>query len=154
MDLAYESSAKSWSVKATDDLAYSVGGFQLRASVQIQITKAGSNTYHGEFISWKSQAYDAYNWDPGKAVGPAELLKMAMRMPSDSEMCCVEVAGKAKSFLMRTEPWTTTDKDVLKGFDVTVEIPTPVSTDVGMPDAGTADGGIADGGGIHQLQKK
>jgi RHS repeat-associated protein len=159
VDLAYESSAKSWSIKAKDDLAYSVGGFQLRASVQIQITKTGPNTYHGEFISWKSQAYDAYNWDPGKAVGPAELLKMAMRLPSDSEMCCVEVAGKAKSFLMRTEPWTTTDKDVLKGFDVTVHIPTPVTTDAGTPDAGSADagavdGGIVDGGGIQQLQKK
>lgn len=154
VDLMYESSAKSWSLKAKDDLAYSVGGFQLRASVQILITKAGPNTYHGEFISWKSQAYDAYNWDPGKSVGPAEVLKTVMRLPSDSEMCCVEVAGKAKSFLMRTEPWTTTDKDVLKGFDVTVVIPAPVTTDVEMPDAGTADGGIADGAGIHQLQKK
>ncbi|MEO6545002.1 MAG: RHS repeat-associated core domain-containing protein, partial [Nitrospiraceae bacterium] len=149
VDLAYESSAKSWSLKAKDDLAYSVGGFQLRASVQVKITKAGPDTYHGEFISWKSQAYDAYNWDPGKAVGPAELLKMAMRLPSDSEMCCVEVAGKAKPFLMRTEPWTTTDKDVLKGFDVTVHIPTPVTTD-----AGTVDGGIVDGGGIQHLQNK
>jgi len=115
-DMFRETAISPFSLKPTaDDLVLSVGGFQIQAKVKVEITKTGPNTYHGKFISWESQAFDSYDWQPGKSALPG--------LPSDKDMCCVENAGKGRAFLIRTDPWKTTDKEALKAFDLTVDVP-------------------------------
>ena len=51
------------------------------------------------------------------------------------DLTSVENAGKAKGFaLSRTEPLKTTDKDVLKGFDLEVDLPKPPPKDEVQPE--------------------
>jgi len=145
LDLSWTSAVAAYSDDYKDTLGFTVGGFQLRATVKVKVVKTGQNTVHAEFIEWTSQAFDAYQWDPGKKTGQDEMsakalkkaaikafmdaVKAAKGLPSDADMCCVENAGKAKGFLDRTEPWETTDKDVLKGFDLEVDLPKPPPKD-------------------------
>jgi hypothetical protein len=44
------------------------------------------------------QAFDCYNWDPGKGIG--------LPFATDNDLCCLENAGRAKHFRVRTNPWT------------------------------------------------
>lgn len=94
----------------SDDLAYSVGGFQLCSNVRAKAVPAGDTTYNVDFVEWKCQAHDCYNWDPGKGIG-SDLI-------NDTKLCCVENAGKAKHFLDHSTVWDNKDPDSTKGFSV------------------------------------
>jgi len=94
----------------SDDLAYSVGGYQLCSNVRAKATSAGDTTFNVDLVEWKCQAFDCYNWDPGKGIGIGDL--------SDAKMCCVENAGKAKHFLDHSTVWDNKDADSTKGFSV------------------------------------
>ena len=48
-------------------------------------------------MDWTVQAFDCYNWDPGKGIGIGEL--------SDKNMCCIENAGKGSHFRVRSDVW-------------------------------------------------
>jgi hypothetical protein len=104
--------AFSFSSPHSDDLAYSVGGFQLCSNVRAKATPAGDTTYNVDFVEWKCQAFDCYNWDPGKGIGIGQL--------DDTKLCCVENAGKAKHFLDHSTVWDNKDPDSTKGFSVPV----------------------------------
>jgi hypothetical protein len=102
----------SFSPPHSDDLAYSVGGFQLCSNVRAKAVPAGDTTYNVDFVEWKCQAYDCYNWDPGKGIGS--------NLINDTKLCCVENAGKAKHFLDHSTVWDNKDPDSTKGFSVPV----------------------------------
>jgi hypothetical protein len=111
--IAYSSHANAFdslSPPHSDDLAYSVGGFQLCSNVRAKAVPAGDTTYNIDFVEWKCQAYDCYNWDPGKGIG-SDLI-------NDTKLCCVENAGKAKHFLDHSTIWDNKDPDSTKGFSV------------------------------------
>jgi hypothetical protein len=44
------------------------------------------------------QAFDCYNWDPGKGIG--------LDFAKDVDLCCLENAGKGKHFRVRTDAWS------------------------------------------------
>jgi hypothetical protein len=94
----------------SDDLAYSVGGFQLCSNVRAKVVPAGDTTYNVDYVEWKCQAHDCYNWDPGKGIGS--------NLINDTKLCCVENAGKAKHFLDHSKIWNNKDPDSTKGFSV------------------------------------
>ncbi|MGB7816858.1 MAG: SpvB/TcaC N-terminal domain-containing protein [Methylotenera sp.] len=96
-----------------DDLAYTTGHFTLGGFTTVRVSQLESGDFQLEFIEWKEQAVDLYNWDVGK-FSVVQEFKKAAGLPSDQQMCCVENAGKAKFFLMRTELWYVKDKALLK----------------------------------------
>jgi hypothetical protein len=110
--IAYSGHANAFSFGAphSDDLAYAVGGYQLCSNVRAKATAAGDGTTNVDFAEWKSQAFDCYNWDPGKGIG--------IGMLSDTKLCCVENAGKAKHFLDHSTIWDNKDPDSTKSFSV------------------------------------
>lgn len=119
----------------SDDLAFSVGGFRLCSKVRATATQTSPGKFTVVFNEWIDQAFDCYNWDPGKGIGIAGL--------DDTTMCCIENAGKAKHFEDRTDPWPCTDPDALKGFEVSTAAPGTKAPDAGPsapgatgPDAG------------------
>lgn len=96
----------------SDDLAYAVGGFQLCSNVRVMVTSLGSDRYKVQFAEWKCEAFDCYNWDPGKGIGMGDF--------NDKTLCCVENAGKAKHFFDRTDVWDNKDPDSTADAEVTV----------------------------------
>lgn len=96
----------------SDDLAYAVGGFQLCSNVRVMVASLGSDRYKVQFTEWKCEAFDCYNWDPGKGIGIGDL--------DDSTLCCVENAKKAKHFFDRTDVWDNKDPDSTADAEVTV----------------------------------
>jgi hypothetical protein len=96
----------------SDDLAYAVGGFQLCSNVRVMVTSLGSDRYKVQFAEWKCEAYDCYNWDPGKGIGMGDF--------NDKTLCCVENAGKAKHFFDLTDVWDNKDPDSTADAEVTV----------------------------------
>ena len=99
----------------SDDLAFAVGGYQLCSKVRVTVTQTGPGKFTGVFTEWIDQAFDCYNWDPGKGIGMPGL--------DDTTMCCIENAGKAKHYEIRTDPWPNTDTDVTKSFEVSATLP-------------------------------
>jgi len=129
LEMMYESAVSAYSSTPSDDLGYSVGGFQLRATVEVEVVKTGTDTYQINFLSWKNIAFDVYNWDPGKAAATPNLekklkiqaqdaAKAAMGLPTDNDMCCIQNAGRGKEYLIHSEPWVTKDPAVLKKIDL------------------------------------
>lgn len=80
-----------------EDLGLAVGGFTLCSKARFTATKGSGDTYDVTLDPWTAQAFDCYNWDPGKGIGVGEL--------NDMDMCCLENAGRGKHFRVRTEPW-------------------------------------------------
>lgn len=84
---------------AIEDLALSVGGFTLCSNVQVTATDKGSGNVELTFNNWTVQAFDCYNWDPGKGIGNL------FGGVNDKDLCCLQNAGKGKHFRIRTDPW-------------------------------------------------
>ena len=57
------------------------------------------------FDEWKVQAFDCYNWDPGKGIG------LSGAGLDDSDLCCLENAGRGKHYFTYTPPWRNADRD-------------------------------------------
>jgi len=113
----------------SDDLAWSVGGYQLCSNVRVKAVKTGPDRYKVEFVEWKCQARDCYNWDPGKGVGVKDV--------TDKDLCCVENAGKAKHFLIHTDVWENKDVESTKEGEIEAKVkpcvPTPTPTPTPVP---------------------
>ena len=122
VDLEFVTGVEAYSLSKTDPLGFSVGGFVMRVKVNVTVIKTGADTYRVEFKKWESQVFDVYNWDAGKTTIVDGLKKIA-RLPSDTEMCCLENSGRGKAFLIRTDPWTTTNPKVVKPANLKVSQP-------------------------------
>lgn len=87
-----------------NDLGLAVGGYTLCSKVSVKAIdpkEAGAGESK-DFLwlrleSWTIQAFDCYNWDPGKGIG--------LPFATDNDLCCLENAGRAKHFRVRTDPW-------------------------------------------------
>ncbi len=85
-----------------NDLGLAVGGYTLCSKVSAKALDpkevGGSKDYLlVRFDPWTIQAFDCYNWDPGKGIG--------LPFATDNDLCCLENAGRAKHFRVRTDPW-------------------------------------------------
>ncbi len=136
--MMYQSAVAAYSNDSQDALGYSVGGFQLRTTVDVRVVKTGPYEYAVEFISITNQAFDVYNWDPEKLTAAPDVTtklkvkaqdaaKAAMGLPSDADMCCIQNAGKGQAYLIHSQPWKITEKDALKQFGFEVKLPKPPS---------------------------
>lgn len=108
---------------AMDDLAIAVGGYTLCSKVRVTPQKISDTSFKITFNEWKVQAFDCYNWDPGKGIGVVGF--------DDSSMCCIENAGRGQHFKIRTDEWNNTDP--ASTADATISATLPASD----ADAGT-----------------
>lgn len=88
-----------------NDLGLAVGGYTLCSKVSARALEpkdvGGSLDYLWlRFDPWTVQAFDCYNWDPGKGIG--------LPFATDNDLCCLENARRAKHFRIRTNPWPLT----------------------------------------------
>lgn len=120
-EIVWTDSVGIYSSNPKDDLAFAVGGFTFCSKVRVKVAKTGASTYHATFTQWQSQAFDCYNWDPGKSV--FAVVKGLAGLPDDKTLCCVENAAKAKHFRIRTEPWSNKEPDSIKDFEIKVTVP-------------------------------
>jgi hypothetical protein len=86
-----------------NDLGLAVGGYTLCSKVVATARdpkEVGGNPamLWVQFDPWNVQAFDCYNWDPGKGIGLA--------FATDNDLCCLENAARAKHFTVRSQPWT------------------------------------------------
>ena len=85
-----------------DDLGLAVGGYTLCSKVEVSAKAKSGGDVEVSFDKWSVQAFDCYNWDPGKGIGSL------FGGVTDNDLCCLENAGKGKHFRIRTDPWTNT----------------------------------------------
>jgi len=93
-----------------DDLGLAVGGYTLCSRARVRADPVGGRKFKITFVEWTVQAFDCYNWDPGKGIGLPGL--------SDKNMCCLENAGKGKHYRIRTEQWSNKDPDSTRDGEV------------------------------------
>ncbi len=84
----------------TDDLGIAVGGYTLCSKVRVSARSKGKGSVEIVFDSWTVQAFDCYNWDPGKGIGGL------FGGVNDKDLCCLQNAGKGKHFRIRTDAWS------------------------------------------------
>jgi hypothetical protein len=95
VDMEWSGTANAFS--SLDDLAFAVGGYSLCSKVRVSVKDKAHGNFDLSFDKWSVQAFDCYNWDPGKGIGIPGL--------ADNDQCCLQNAGKGKHFPIRTDPW-------------------------------------------------
>src|SRR5260370_22910978 len=115
--IVFTGHADSFTFDTSDDLAYAVGGFQLCSKVRVNAKKIGDNKFMVIFVEWIAQAFDCYNWDPGKGIKIPGL--------EDQNMCCVKNAGKAKHFRIHSDTWENKNADSKKKAHIPPPLPNP-----------------------------
>jgi hypothetical protein len=128
--IVWTDTANAFSFLKQDDLGYAVGGYTLCSKVRVKARKVGPDKFEVSFVEWNVQAFDCYNWDPGKGIG--------VPGASDTDMCCIENAGKAKHFRIRTDVWKNTDADSMKPGEITATLPSSKTTSVPAPAPGVS----------------
>lgn len=100
VDMVWTGTANAFHFGHFTDLGIAVGGYTLCSKVQVSAAaKSGGVTM--TFDKWVVQAFDCYNWDPGKGIG--------VPGADDNDLCCLENAKRAQHFLVRTDPWKNDD---------------------------------------------
>ncbi len=100
VDMIWTGTANAFNLLSRDDLGLAVGGYTLCSKVTATASPTASGATAQVSVKldpWTVQAFDCYNWDPGKGIG--------LPGADDNDLCCLENAGKAKHFLVRTDPW-------------------------------------------------
>jgi Domain of unknown function (DUF4157) len=102
VEMVWTDTANAFSIPYTD-LGLAVGGYTLCSKVMAKAIDpketGGSADYLWiRFDPWTMQAFDCYNWDPGKGIG--------LPFATDNDFCCLEDAGRSKHFVVRTDPWS------------------------------------------------
>lgn len=97
VDMIWTDTANAFSFLKEDDLGYAVGGYTLCSKVTVTATNSGKANVEMSFDKWTVQAFDCYNWDPGKGIG--------LPGADDNDLCCLQNAGKGKHFRIKTDPW-------------------------------------------------
>lgn len=90
------------------DLFFGLGGFTVKSIVDVAVRKETGNAWTVTFTKWMAQVLDNYNWDEGKSVvvpGWGEI--------NDADALRVERAGKAKSYLIQSQPWQVLDHSIV-----------------------------------------
>lgn len=105
VEMVWTDTANAFSSGGYDDLGLAVGGYTLCSKVSVKARDpkdvGGSKDFLWfRFDPWTMQAFDCYNWDPGKGIG--------LPFATDNDLCCLENAGRAKHFRVRTDPWALT----------------------------------------------
>jgi hypothetical protein len=118
VEMTWTGTANAFSMVSKDDLGLAVGGYTLCSKVRVSAQKQGDGSTVMNFDEWQVQAFDCYNWDPGKSVG--------VLGADDNDLCCLENAKTAMHFRIRTDPWANDDVEASKPADL--EAPTPVET--------------------------
>ncbi len=96
-DMIWTGTANAFSVFDKTDLGLAVGGYTLCSKVTVSVADKGKGKHELSFDKWSVQAFDCYNWDPGKGVG--------VPGADDNDLCCLQNAGKGKYFMIKTAPW-------------------------------------------------
>lgn len=115
VSLHYVSPGNAFGIPYTD-LGLAVGGYQLCSVADVTATPAGTSFYFWKkfkisFANWKAQAFDCYNWDPGKAVA---------FVGNDKELCCLQNSGRGKHFLVKSDRWDNTHAPSLAEGEVSI----------------------------------
>jgi len=118
--IVWTDTANAFSFFTKEDLGYAVGGYTLCSRVRVQAKSLGAGRFEVTFVEWTVQAFDCYNWDPGKGVG--------IPGASDTDMCCIENAGKGKHYRIRTDEWKNSYADSTKAGEVNAILPPPPSS--------------------------
>jgi hypothetical protein len=98
------------------DLGLAVGGYQVCSTANVTATPAGTSwifwkKFKISFADWKAQAFDCYNWDPGKAVA---------FVGNDKELCCLQNDGRGKHFFVKSDSWANTHAPSLTEGEVSI----------------------------------
>ncbi|MBM4318926.1 MAG: DUF4157 domain-containing protein, partial [Deltaproteobacteria bacterium] len=96
--MEWTDTANAFSFFNKSDLGLAVGGYTLCSNVKVTASTQSDKTTQIQFIEWNVQAFDCYNWDPGKGIG--------IPGADDNDLCCLENAGRAKHFRIRTDIWS------------------------------------------------
>jgi hypothetical protein len=97
VEMVWTDTANAFSLLSEDDLGLAVGGYTLCSKVKVSATDMGGGKTEITFDEWTVQAFDCYNWDPGKGIG--------LPGATDNDLCCLQNAGKSKHFRIHTAPW-------------------------------------------------
>ena len=105
VEMVWTDTANAFTPGEFTDLGLAVGGYTLCSKVSATAKDpkevGGSKDFlFLRFDPWTTQAFDCYNWDPGKGIG--------LPFATDNDLCCLENAGRAKHFRIRTDPWPLT----------------------------------------------
>jgi hypothetical protein len=100
VEMTWTGTANAFSFLKRTDLGIAVGGYTLCSKVIVSIIEKTKGTYVISFDKWTVQAFDCYNWDPGKGIG--------ITGATDNDLCCLQNAKKAKHFKIRTNSWENT----------------------------------------------
>jgi hypothetical protein len=103
VDMVWTGTASAFKVGAFDDLGLALGGYTLCSKVTAKAENPKDVGGSPDFLwvhlePWTVQAFDCYNWDPGKGIG--------LDFAKDVDLCCLENAGKGKHFRVRTDAWS------------------------------------------------
>jgi hypothetical protein len=101
VEMVWTDTANAFDSGGYSDLGLAVGGYTVCSKV-MATAKSGKDFGDPDYVyvrfdPWTMQAFDCYNWDPGKGIG--------LGFATDSDLCCLENAGLAKHFRVRTEVW-------------------------------------------------
>lgn len=132
-EVVWTGTANAFALGVKDDLGLAVGGYTLCSKVRFRAKALGETRFEVTFDSWSVQAFDCYNWDPGKGIGFGGI--------TDTDMCCFENAGRAKHFRVRTEPWVNSYAPSLAAITVTATLPSSARAPGTGPSTGPADAG-------------
>jgi hypothetical protein len=101
VEMVWTGTANAFNFLSMDDLGLAVGGYTLCSKVNVSAADKGGGTVEMHFAKWTVQAFDCYNWDPGKGIG--------MPGADDNDLCCLENAHRAMHFRVRCDPWNNDD---------------------------------------------
>lgn len=112
VEMTWTGTANAFSFFGKDDLGLAVGGYTLCSKAKASVTDKGSGKYDMIFDAWTVQAFDCYNWDPGKGIG--------LPGADDNDLCCLQNVGKGRYFKIRTDAWSNTyapsmEKETISG---------------------------------------
>lgn len=127
IEMAWTGTANAFNLLKRDDLGLAVGGYTLCSKVKVSAVDRGGGSIEIRFDEWIVQAFDCYNWDPGKGVG--------IPGADDNDLCCLENAGRAMHYRIRTDPWNNDDAVAIASATLS-----------GTPSSG--GGGDGGGGGV------
>jgi hypothetical protein len=138
VEMAWTGTASAFHMLSFSDLGLALGGYTLCSRVKVSAVDKGGGSVELHFDEWKVQAFDCYNWDPGKGIGVAGF--------DDNDLCCLENAGKAKHFRVRTDEWANDLAAAMSPVTISAATPSP-SPAGGKAGSGKAEEGKSGGSG-------
>jgi hypothetical protein len=113
VEMPWTGSANAFSKWFFRDLGLAAGGYTLCSNVKVSASITSGGKVKMNFDEWRVQAFDCYNWDPGKNIG------LGIIGLDDNDLCCLENATRAKHYLTYTPQWKNQDKKAEAPADLT-----------------------------------